>query len=56
MVLWLIKKAYDVRSTIVHESSLKGKSEDLIDISKDLDVISRKFTSLYPEHTPPFLF
>lgn len=38
----LIKKAYDVRSTIVHGSSLKGKSENLKDISKDLDAILRK--------------
>lgn len=38
----LIKKAYDVRSTIVHGSSLKGKSEDLKDISKSLDSILRK--------------
>ncbi|MFC9707274.1 hypothetical protein ACFTRD_03860 [Paenibacillus sp. NPDC056933] len=38
----LIKKTYDVRSTIVHGSSLKGKSEELEDVSKGLDQVMRK--------------
>jgi len=38
----LIKKAYDVRSTIVHGSSLKGKSEELEEVSKGLDQVLRK--------------
>lgn len=40
-----IKKAYDVRSTIVHGSSIKGKSEDLKEISKELDDILRKLVT-----------
>ncbi|MCQ4088446.1 HEPN domain-containing protein [Saccharibacillus sp. JS10] len=38
----LIKKTYDVRSTIVHGSSLKGNSEELKNISEDLDQALRE--------------
>lgn len=38
----LIKKTYNVRSTIVHGSSLKGKSEELEDVSEGLDQVMRK--------------
>lgn len=41
----LVKKCYDVRSTIVHGSSLKGESEDLKHLSQDLDIILRKLLS-----------
>lgn len=43
----LIKKAYDIRSTIVHGSILKGKHEDLEEISFKLDNILRILVSKY---------
>lgn len=41
----LVKKAYDVRSKIVHGSSLKGVNDDLLDISFQLDRFLRRFIS-----------
>ena len=38
----LIKKAYDIRSTIVHGSTLKGNNEDLTDVSVKIDEVLRK--------------
>ncbi|MDH5380018.1 MAG: HEPN domain-containing protein [Cyclobacteriaceae bacterium] len=38
----LIKKAYNIRSTIVHGSILKGTNDDLKEISSELDEILRK--------------
>lgn len=37
----LVKRAYDVRSTVIHGSSLKGKNEHLIEISQGLDAVLR---------------
>lgn len=38
----LIKRAYDIRSTIVHGSTLKGNNEDLTDVSVKIDEVVRK--------------
>lgn len=37
----LVKKAYGIRSTIVHGSFLKGSNEDLEDVSEELDNLLR---------------
>lgn len=42
----LIKKAYDVRSTVVHGAPLKGTNEDLIEISFEVDNALRKLLAL----------
>lgn len=41
----LLKKAYDVRSKIVHGSILKGENEDLKEVSTGLDSILRNIIS-----------
>lgn len=41
----LLKKAYDVRSKIVHGSILTGRHEDLMEVSIGLDNILRRFLS-----------
>ncbi|QNG60321.1 hypothetical protein H4O14_01980 [Bacillus sp. PAMC26568] len=38
-----IKKAYDYRSLTIHGSSLRGGNDDLVEISKGLDNILRRF-------------